>query len=329
MKPDTAPGTIFVQPWWLDAVAPQAWDAVTLEENGRLVARMPYVVQRRYGFTALVKPPLTQTLGVWLAPDDSKYTTQLSRCHQRISALIEKLPPFDYFSQTFPYTFTNWLPFYWAGFQQTTHYTYVIDDLSDLDAVWQATRSNIRTDVRKAQKQLALRTDLGLDAFLPLNEKTFARQGLPVPYSAALVQRIDAACGQRQQRQMFFAEDAQGRLHAAAYLVWDEESAYYLLSGSDPDLRHSGAVSMVMWEAIRFAASVTRRFDFEGSMIQPIERFFRAFGARQTPYMHISKINALSMKVALDMRSWYQHWQHLRRTAQPSIDPNDAERATS
>ncbi|KZZ15518.1 hypothetical protein A3751_17170 [Oleiphilus sp. HI0080] len=43
-----------------------------------------------------------------------------------------------------------------------------------------------------------------------------------------------------------------------------------------------------MWEAIKFASTVTKRFDFEGSMIEPIERFFRGFGAMQKPYFQIS-----------------------------------------
>ncbi len=34
---------LFQQPWWLDAVAPGAWDAVVAEHGGRVVGRLPYV----------------------------------------------------------------------------------------------------------------------------------------------------------------------------------------------------------------------------------------------------------------------------------------------
>jgi len=30
-------------------------------------------------------------------------------------------------------------------------------------------------------------------------------------------------------------------------------------------------------------------FDFEGSMIEPVERFFRSFGAQRVPYFGITK----------------------------------------
>ncbi len=307
MKP-----TIFQQPFWLDAVAPNKWRMIEVKKGEQVEARLPYVVKKRFGFTWLIMPPLTQTLGPWFASHATKYVKQLSRQHDSITALIEQLPPFDYFSQTFHYSITNWLPFYWRSFEQTTRYTYVIEDLSDLDAVWRETRENIRTDVRKAQKQLTVRSDLSLEDFLDLNEMTFKRQGMALPYSRELVVRLDRACQKHNCRQMFFAEDTQGRLHAAIYVVWDDQAAYYLMSGSDPELRNSGATSLLVWEAIQFAATVTQTFDFEGSMIRPIERFCRAFGARQKPYLHITKTNSLLLRMNRDVRSWLVMLRHAR-----------------
>jgi hypothetical protein len=34
-------------------------------------------------------------------------------------------------------------------------------------------------------------------------------------------------------------------------------------------------------------------------MIQPIERFFRAFGARQKPYHRVTKVNSFPLKAGL------------------------------
>jgi lipid II:glycine glycyltransferase (peptidoglycan interpeptide bridge formation enzyme) len=221
-----------------------------------------------------------------------------------MNALIDALPPFDYFEQNFHPSVTNWLPFHWRGFEETTRYTYVLPDLTDVDAVWKGTRANVRTDVRKAEKTLKIRDDLGLDAFLRVHEMTFTRQGMTMPYGRDLVARIDAACAERGRRKILFAVDAAGAVHAAAYLVWDVGSAYYLMGGADPDLRNSGAGSLVVWEAIRFAATVAPAFDFEGSMIEPIERFFRAFGAEQRPYFHVTKTSSRLLKMRRDLRSW-------------------------
>jgi Acetyltransferase (GNAT) domain len=281
--------SIFQQPWWLDTVAPGAWSAVEIRRGSALQARLPYVMKRRMGLTLLRQPLLTPFLGPWLRPGEGKYGTQLNHQEELYTELIEQLPTHDYFSQTFHYSVENWLPFYWKGFQQTTRYTYVIDDLTNLDHVWSEFQENIRRAIRKASKRLQVHSEYGIDKFLNINELTFSRQGLPLPYSREFVRRLDDACSSRSARKIFFAEDARGRIHAAAYIVWDERSAYYLMGGGDPELRTSGASSLVLWEAIKFSHQVSRRFDFEGSIIAPIERFFRAFGARQVPYFYVSR----------------------------------------
>ncbi len=209
-----------------------------------------------------------------------------------MTALIDQLPSCDYFLQNFHYSVTNWLHFHWRGFNQTTRYTYVIEDLVDMVAVWKEFLENIRCDIRKAQKQVTIKSDLDLETFLDVNALTFQRQGHALPYSRELVRRLDGVCAEHNARRIFYAQDSSGRIHAAIYIVWGENSAYYIMGGGDPELRNSGATSLCMWEAIQFAAGVTRKFDFEGSMIEPVERFFRAFGAKQVPYFSISKTNS-------------------------------------
>ncbi|HBQ25244.1 MAG TPA: methicillin resistance protein [Syntrophomonas sp.] len=282
---------IFQQSWWLDTVAPGQWGEVVVKRGDEVAARMPYVIKKKCGLTALTMPPLTQTLGPWLRPSKAKYARQISEQKQLMNELIEQLPDVDYFCQNFSPDIANWLPFYWAGFGQTTRYTYRFHNLEDLDCIWNGFLANIRTDIRKAEKALIVRTDLTINDFIRINSLTFKRQGMELPYSHNLVKRLDSACKTHNARKIFFAEDAQGRIHAAIYLVWDLHTAYYLMGGGDPDLRNSGATSLLMWEAIQYASKVSTIFDFEGSMIEPVERHFRAFGAIQTPYYQITKMS--------------------------------------
>lgn len=282
---------IFSRAWWLDAVCGNNWDVCLVEKGGQILAAMPYSIKKRYGFTLLTHPQLTQTLGPWLRPSEAKYSNRLGQEKDLLTALIVQLPDFAYFQQNWHHANTNWLPFYWQGFEQTTRYTYRLPDLLDLDAVWAGFRENVRRDIRKAENRfnLQVRNDVTINDFLTLNVQTFDRQGMVLPYSPAFVQRLDQSCAQHKARQIFIAEDEQGQKHAGVYIIWDEQSAYYLMGGGDPKLRTSGATSLCMWEAIKFATTKTKSFDFEGSMIEPVERFFRAFGAIQTPYFSVSK----------------------------------------
>lgn len=296
---------LFCRPWWLDAVAGENnWDVVLVEKDGVLQACMPFVLKKRYGFRLIGQPILTQHLGPWIRPAPAKYATELARQKDFYGALIAQLPEFDHFLQNWSSARDNWLPFFWKGFKQTTRYTYALQNLSDEKHIWDGFQPNIRTDIRKASTRfnVQVRTDLGIADFYELNKLVFERQAIPVPYSLEQLQRLDQACTERDCRRIFVAEDGEGRRHAAVYLVWDENSAYYLMGGGDPELRNSGATSLCMWEAIRFAATVTKRFDFEGSMLEPVERFFRGFGAVQVPYFSISKTPSRLLKTALFLR---------------------------
>lgn len=283
---------LFSRAWWLDATAgSENWDVALVEVGGKIEASMPFVVTRRHGRSFLAQPPLTQALGPWMRSTDCKQANRIGREKDLMTGLIEQLPPFAHFAQTWHRHCTNWLPFYWAGFRQTTQYTYVLPQLSDLDSVWAGFRDNIRGDCRKAEcrHHVKVRTDLGIDAFLRVHERSFVRQDMAPPYSDAFLTKVDEACHARNARQIFIAEDAEGNHHAGAYIVWDNDSAYYLMGGGDPLWRGSGAPSLCLWHAIQFASTVTRSFDFEGSMREPIERFFRAFGAEQVPLLAVSK----------------------------------------
>lgn len=292
-KDKTVP--IFSQPWWLDTVCAGTdnWDVVIFEKGGQLLGALPYFVKRKYGFTILTSPKLTQTLGVWLAPSKTKYANKLKKEKEIMQGLISSLPKYHIFFQSFHNSITNWLPFYWKGFEQTTKYTYVIEDLTNIDSVWNATNPNIKTDVRKARKILEVVSDISFEEFYRVISLTYKRQNLEITYSFDFLKKVFDETLKHDSGKIFCAVDAQGNTHAVVFLIWDENTAYYLIGGADPELRNSGAASLCVWEAIKFSATVSQTFDFEGSMVEGIERFFRGFGAKQKPYSRIMKFNSI------------------------------------
>ena len=293
---------IFSKDWWLDAVAGDSWDVCLVEKGGIVVASMPYTRSSRLGMTVISKPALTQTLGPWIRASDAKYAKKLAAEKELMGMLIDQLPKYVYFNQTWHHSMKNWLPFFWRGFEQTTRYTYVIEDLSDIDYVWVNLQANIRREIRKATNKVKVRTDLSIDDFIVLNKMTFSRQGKTMPYSPSLVIKMVTEAKKRNQCQWFIAQDDEGQNHAGVLIIWDGQSAYYLMGGGNPQLRNSGATSLCMWEAIKFASAVTKSFDFEGSMIEPIERFFRGFGAVQTPYYMLTHMPNKPFKLLKSVR---------------------------
>jgi CelD/BcsL family acetyltransferase involved in cellulose biosynthesis len=161
--------------------------------------------------------------------------------------------------------------------------------------------------VRKAQNLVAIDPDPDLEEVLAVNDLTFARQGLRAPYSRDYVRAMEAACAPRGASLKLTAVDAAGRIHAGLYLVWDAGAAHGLILAGDPELRQSGAGSLLMWEAIRRAAAVTRSFDFGGSMIESVETFFRNFGTRQVPYHQLTRMSR-RFRLLSSARELVQGW---------------------
>jgi Acetyltransferase (GNAT) domain len=289
---DVSPqGSVFCRSWWLNALG----DSVRVLgyfRDGRLVAGIPLYFERRMGITVCTMPKLTQVLGVVIEPTTAKTESVLSREMDILSIFARYLSKERLFFQAFHPSLQNWLPFYWNGFRQTSRVTYILDDLQSLDSVWAAMHRNIRCEIKKAQKLGIVISPCGAECIFETISKTFCRQHLRLPYSQQYFSSLFNAATQNNTGAGFAARDREGRVHAAAFLIWDHKAAYYLAGGGDPALRSSGATSLLVWNLIQFAARCSTRFDFEGSVIQSVERFFRSFGARQTPYNHITKFPA-------------------------------------
>ncbi|MDR2040758.1 MAG: GNAT family N-acetyltransferase [Tannerella sp.] len=282
---------LFSRDWWLDVVCGEAnWEVLLAEKNEQVQAAWP--LYRPYSYLVIM-PPGTQTMGIWFAPfpDDMKYASVQERKQSLCKQLIDRLNS-RVFLQNFPYTFTDWLPFYWAGYRQTTRYTYLLHNLKNTEHLWNGMNQNLRRNIRKAQEQyrITVRKGIPVDDFLRMRSLTYERQHKRNKEpSDEVLRRLVNVCRARRQGELWGGYDETGRLHAAAFVAWQKRSAYYLAGGGDPSLRSSGAHSLVLWDAIRSVAGHSDTFDFEGSMAPGIERFFREFGAVQTPYFSIGK----------------------------------------
>lgn len=283
---DASPqGAIFSRGWWLQAVCPDAWAIHTLRRGDELVAGIA-LHTRPDG--RIAQPPLTQVLGPILRPARSdKVEKALSHEMDLLTALVEHTPDTPQITQHWHSRLTNWLPYHWAGWSQTTRYTYAFDDLSDLGAVFGRFAHAKRKNIKKAAKAVTVQADLDPAAFRAHHERTLGEEGQAVHYSADLFHRLHAAATSRGQGRTWYATDAAGAVHAAIFVVWDAHSAYYLISSIDPAHRNSGAATLLVKTAIEHVAQHTHRFDFEGSMMPGVERSFRKFGATQTPYFRV------------------------------------------
>lgn len=278
-------GTVFCRSWWLDATAGAGrWRHADIRDaDGRLVATWPAAVrQTRFG-DVLTGAPLTPYLGPLLSAGDGRQ--RRSREVDQLERLVEALGPYAHVDARCSPLLDYWTPLAWHGFSQTTHYTWRLDDVADEEATFARLRDSARRQVAKAQRLGLVVAPGSADDLVTLQRHTFARQedAGPGPQEA-LVRRIAAAAVDHGCGEILVARDGDGRAHSASLFVHDDRTTWYLLGGSDTELRASGSASLLMWEGIRAAGARGTAFDFEGSMLRHVERFVRTFGGEPVPY---------------------------------------------
>lgn len=281
--------SVFAKSWWLQATCGQA-RVLGYFEPGRVLAGIPLHYERRFGLRMCRMPSLTQTMGVAMRPLPGKQVARSARETEILDAFAEHLAQESIFMQAFHPSMQNWLPFYWRGFTETTHYTYVFEDLSSISNIWDGIEKDRRTNIRKARRIGVTVKECGPEAVYQSASASFERQKRKCPYTLEYLTRLYEAARAHDAGVCMAATDSNGKIHAAEFFVWDAKRGYRLAGGHDTALGSSGGAVLLVWSLIEFAATRTAVFDFEGSMRRPIEASFRSFGAKRVGYQRIVKM---------------------------------------
>lgn len=274
---------IFEQPWWLDIVAPGQWREIFVrDDKENVIARQAIVTNKNN----VLMPRLTPTLGIWMIDnvlDDygaqKKIIKTLSEEIQDYKNVLIRLSPENKYI----------LPYRWNGYIMEPKFTYRIKDLHDLDKIYKGFHKTAKKNIKSAKNKVSISENLDIDELWEMLNKTFEVQNRKNPMSKELVYRIVRCCESNGHGKYFSAKDSEGHVHSCGYFVYDEKACYYLLGATDAQYRSSGAQSFVIWEAIQFAAKHSQVFDFEGSMVEGIENFFRQFGGECTAIYEIRR----------------------------------------
>jgi hypothetical protein len=290
-------GAVFCYSWWLEAITKSNFKILAILENDEIVAGMPLAFDARNKINV---HPLTRTLGVLYKNQEYLSNRKhISAERKWLSDLLKHLPPDDFVQMCMHHNFTDWLPFRWKGFCQTTRYTYIINYEKKTSAdLWNNLDIRNRKIIKRTTKN-GIRTEItdDFDLVYYYESLSYERQGLKfgLPYND--LKLLDDAVKVRGNRIIFKAIDDSNQVHAAIYVAYNQKSAFALLSGSNPKLRKLGGHTLVLWEVVRYFCDKVRYFNFGGSDIQRIELHIRGFGGTLTPYFHIYNDKLLRRRV--------------------------------
>lgn len=276
--------------WW-DEVVKDQWEVAVAANGSQVLAIMPFYKVKKGPWTVISNPHFTPYSGPFYDyPDNQKTTTKVSYENKINQSLIDQLPSYASLNLNCHLEFSNSLSFLWNGFQDLNRYTYLLNLKQDKEFIWKNFRENMRRDIRKAEKNIVVEPNEQPDVIEFCLKESYRKQKKKYPpifnqyYGRIFEFMKKYKCGKSWK-----AVDKDGKeLHASICCLWDNKSAYYLIGGTTQEHSNSGAVSLLLWHAIQESQKMGQNyFNFEGSILPGVEKFFRGFGGELTPYSNL------------------------------------------
>ncbi|MDP2966017.1 MAG: hypothetical protein Q8N39_08300 [Pelolinea sp.] len=282
-------GTIFAKSWWLRCVCDENFIIVLFRDDGEIICGLPMQFNKKKILKFSIMPKYTQTLGPIFKPFENfgeyrKRSIEIAA----LSEILSYISNLQYIKTNCHYTFSNILPFHWNGYNSNVRYTYVIDDLSNLNNIFINITPKYRNKILKAEN-LGVRIieSDDIDLFLNTIGKSLPKDIFSKSFS--IIKKINNVCELHNSRKIYLAIDPKGFVHSGLFIIYDSKCAYNLIQGGDKELRKSGANILAMWHSIKEMSKNSKIYDFEGSMLENIEIVFRSFGAIQKPFYSVTR----------------------------------------
>lgn len=282
---------IFQQCWWLDCVTDGRWEQVTVKKDGRTVGWLPYLITKRWGFTVSDMPLLTHTLGPIVDAGVGRPNTRLLNRFAITSELLQQLPTLAHFRQILAPGQADALPYQAYGCHVKCQFTF-ISDCSDIQAAWKSMRDKTRNLIRRSQERNRVADQDDPEEFLRFYAANCASRRQLNRYATATVRKLLELCVARDQGRPFLARaPGNDQPNAGIFVIWDQNSMYFLMSTRTPDCTDSGAVSQLVWLAMNEAHRRGLRFDFDGVSSPGTFRFLSGFGGEVATRFLVEKFS--------------------------------------
>lgn len=295
---------LFAQYWWMDAICVgKEWGVLLVEEQGKVLGAMPYLLVRKYLFKLILQPIFSQNNGVHFfypegMADSDKEAFERSVC-QRILAQLKEMR-LDWYMQYFDPSFRHTDLWKEAGYRVTERVTYVIPELKNLEELFRHFTSSKQRHIRKAERSgLVVRWDMEVSEFYDFHVEALRLRGRRNINSRQVEEYLCHKAIERGQGKILSVYDAEGHLHSALFFVWDAQCGYYLIPAIHPNYKASGASTLMVWRALQFLEGKTKSFDFEGSMDPQIAHSYKQFATQQVVYPKVERVDSVWMRLYL------------------------------
>ncbi len=233
------------------------------------------------GVRTIGMPDMTHFLGPAVIEGEGAAVTRWLKRSAITRDLMHRLPPVLRYWQKFHRGVTDALPFQSERFNTHVQFTFEVAPAPEA-ALWSAMRDKTRNVIRKAQKQYEVQDLHDPDEFVAFYRSNLQSAGRTQWEQAGMMPELLAAALDRRAGAVYGIRDEPGGLVAAIFCARDAKSSYYSLSTRRIDAQN-GAIPLLIWHAMRQAASKGLLFDFDGISKDSAISFYAGFGGVTSP----------------------------------------------
>ncbi|MBD3338567.1 MAG: GNAT family N-acetyltransferase [Candidatus Lokiarchaeota archaeon] len=283
-------GTIYSSAKWAKLFGENATCYGIYDGDSSLIGGFSIFKMKQYGFSIYRDLPFTPEMGPFFLNNSQSHIKKVSKWKKLSELIAEHLKklPFSVMSLSLNHQIVDTQPFIWKKFKVVPRYKYILELNKSVEEIWQNMASDTRNEIKKGEKD-GLKVEKTDDYSLihTLVNKTFSRQKMDIDQK--YVERILFDFANDNNSVAYITYDDEKPI-AGALMIYDKNSSHGLLSGYDHNSKHRGALSMCIWETMKYCKEIgLKHYDFEGSMIPRYENFLRRFGGTLTPYYVINR----------------------------------------
>ena len=248
------------------------WDVALAHDNeGNVIGALPYLYGSKMGLKYVVQPQLTQYNGPWYKSDD---TEMRHLADNQFRAHFNHLR-LTLFQQNYAPGLSDMEG--WKEYNISPRVTYRLEDIADPQQVFNDfDKSRRQRQIRRAERVLKADDGITPEEFARFHTEYWRSRGQKDLLSEDFMVRIINTALGRRQGILLGVRDGEGTLQGARFVAFDDNCGYALLSALHP-LHPNGTSALLFWLILQQLSGKCHSFDFEGSMDEGIEYFYRSF----------------------------------------------------
>lgn len=282
---------VFASKRWLSVYGDKLSLVGIYKDEHQLIGGFLFMNTKKYGFSFAKLPPYTPHCCLFFT-SESKNKSSANNFSKEV--ITEVCSYFDKKKSSLtvlamPSGVIDLQPFIWKNYKVIPNYTYRINLTQSIEDIKSNFDSKNRNVINKAIKEEVI-----------VNENTLNKNEL-FSFFANSLSTTDANIYTEELKNIFehfatsensFSMEARknNELIGVVFCVYDKLNCYYLLGGVNKNSGIQGVNNLLVQKSIEKAkASGCTTFDFEGSMLKGVEKFFRSFGPELVPYYTVNK----------------------------------------